>query len=513
MVRKHKRKIGARKYSDYTPETLEQAVSDVRNGLLSIREAAFKYGLPKTTIGRKMLNQNTGVPGHPTVLNSTEETAIVKHLITVADWGFAMNFTDLRILAKLYLDRCGRKVLRFKNNMPGKDWARSFVRRHAGELTRRLCQNIKVARSKVDSDIVNKYFDNLAETVAGVPPGNLVNYDETNLSDDPGSTKYIFKRGARYPERVMNSTKSATSIMFAGSASGELLVPYVVYKAESMWETWREGGPPGCRYNRSKSGWFDAICFNDWFQTVIVPWARKRDGKKVIIGDNLSSHFTSSVLETCETLNIAFVCLPPNATHLMQPLDVAVYGPMKKAWREILTSWKENKGLTRATLPKDQFRSLLSDLLNKLKPNLQQNLVSGFRTCGIEPVDRQQVLKRLPGVSDDTEANASANVSESVLKMLSTMRYGDKEQVVLRTRRKVDVEPGKSVTARDYQDNPPARKSRVVAKRKRPVSAQSDSESASDATTSAPSRVNTRHKRPVEDVQAESASEPDDVGT
>ena len=70
------------------------------------------------------------------------------------------------------------------------------MRRHAGELTRCLCQNIKVARSKVNSDIVNKYFDNLAETVAGVPPGNLVNYDETNLSDDPGSTKYIFKRGA-----------------------------------------------------------------------------------------------------------------------------------------------------------------------------------------------------------------------------------------------------------------------------------------------------------------------------
>ena len=69
--------------------------------------------------------------------------------------------------------------------------------------------------------------------------------------------------------------------MFAGSASGELLVPYVVHKAESMWETWREGGPPGCRYNRSKSGWFDAICFNDWFQTVIVPWARKRDGRLI----------------------------------------------------------------------------------------------------------------------------------------------------------------------------------------------------------------------------------------
>jgi len=38
-----------------------------------------------------------------------------------------------------------------------------------------------------------------------------------------------------------------------------------VYKADSLWTTWTENGPSHTRYNRSKSGWFDNLCFEEWF--------------------------------------------------------------------------------------------------------------------------------------------------------------------------------------------------------------------------------------------------------
>ena len=91
-----------------------------------------------------------------------------------------------------------------------------------------------------------------------------------------------------------------------------------------------QGGPKGTQYNRSKSGWFDRVCFDDWFRTIVLPWARKKDCHKVIIGDNLSSHFSTDVLNLCDQHNISFVCLVPNSTHLTQPLDIAFYGPLKK---------------------------------------------------------------------------------------------------------------------------------------------------------------------------------------
>lgn len=88
----------------------------------------------------------------------------------------------------------------------------------------------------------------------------------------------------------MNYSKSAISIMFSATASGELLPCYVVYKAERLYNTWINGGPVKTVYNQTKSGWFDAATFQDYFLKIVVPWARKLEGPKVVIGDNLSSH-------------------------------------------------------------------------------------------------------------------------------------------------------------------------------------------------------------------------------
>jgi hypothetical protein len=32
--------------------------------------------------------------------------------------------------------------------------------------------------------------------------------------------------------------------------------------------------------------------------------------------------------------------LPSNTTHVLQPLDVGVYGPLKQAWKKILAEYK-----------------------------------------------------------------------------------------------------------------------------------------------------------------------------
>ena len=51
-----------------------------------------------------------------------------------------------------------------------------------------------------------------------------------------------------------------------------------------------------------------------------------------------------------------FLALPSNATHLLQPLDVAYFCLMKVAWRKMLKDWKETAAGSRCTsVPKDQF--------------------------------------------------------------------------------------------------------------------------------------------------------------
>jgi hypothetical protein len=84
--------------------------------------------------------------------------------------------------------------------------------------------------------------------------------------------------------------------------------------------------------------------------------------------------------------DIHFVCLPVNSTRITQPLDVAVFHPMKVAWREIMTEWKKTpEGLKSSVLPKQQFPMLLNKLFEVLEPNFKTNLQSGFKKCGVMP--------------------------------------------------------------------------------------------------------------------------------
>jgi len=134
----------------------------------------------------------------------------------------------------------------------------------------------------------------------------------------------------------MNQLKSATSVMFAASADGQLLPPYVIYKSAYLYDTWTKSGPPGTRYNRSPSGLIDGQLCLVWYTKIIIPHCGRLNGKNVIIEDNLSSHLSNEVIRLSEKHSIDFIFLPPNSTHLTQPLDVAFFRPLKGAWKNVL---------------------------------------------------------------------------------------------------------------------------------------------------------------------------------
>lgn len=138
----------------------------------------------------------------------------------------------------------------------------------------------------------------------------------------------------KYPERIMNHSKTSNSIMLAGSANGTFLPPYKVYKAKTISNSWRMNGPKGSRYASSKSGWFDSYALDDWIRSIAIPYLRKLPGRKIFIGDNLSSHISTDAIKLCQEYNISFVFLPANSTHLTQPLDVAFFKTFKMSLEE-----------------------------------------------------------------------------------------------------------------------------------------------------------------------------------
>ena len=71
-------------------------------------------------------------------------------------------------------------------NLPGYEYTKSFLKRHVKDIHSRLCQNIKTTRAEMSREEFVKYFDNLKDVLNDVPCENILNNDETNLSDNTG---------------------------------------------------------------------------------------------------------------------------------------------------------------------------------------------------------------------------------------------------------------------------------------------------------------------------------------
>lgn len=450
MPRKYKRNPQSRVYRKHDPADIAKAVQAFESHQMTLRQAAAAYNINYSVIyrhsKRKGLIKSQG--GQP-ALNENEETFIVKRLQICAEWGYPLDSFALRMLIRDYLNVSGKHVKIFKNNTPGKDFAYSFLNRHKKELSEKMCQNIKRSRAAVSRETLTEYFERLEVELKDVPPQNILNYDETNMRDDPGKKKVIVKRGCKYPERVMNSSKSSTSLMFSAAGDGTMLPVYVVYKAVHLYDSWTQDGPKKTRYNRTKSGWFDSVSFEDWVRTVAVPYCKKLSGKKFLIGDNLSSHISMEAINLCLEHNIHFIFLPPNSTHLTQPLDVAFFAPLKKAWREILTKWKLGPGRYFSSVPKDKFPRLLNNLLKKIETNASSNTRSGFKKCGIIPVNKEEVLNMLPSEPIQSETRAITErelIDKTFIDVLKAMRYEDAASAKTKKKTKLKVLPGQSVT-------------------------------------------------------------------
>lgn len=440
-ITKKRRKLGSRTYKDYSEDILELAVEYVKNNTMSSREAEKTFGIPRRTILNKVNKVHSKSVGGQTKLTDEEEEKLVNVLIASADYGSPMTKMDVKVLVYKYLEKNSRTYL-FGGKLPSDTWVDGFLNRHRLKLTIRTTQNIKKVRAEKGLQEMEQFFDNLRETLKNVPPSNILNFDETNLSDNPGTSKCVFRRGVKHPERILNNTKSCISVMFTASAAGTCLPVYVVYKSTNLYSEWLEGGPDGTRYSCSKSGWFDTASFEDYFNTIIVPWAKQNPGPKVVIGDNLSSHINVEVVELCQKHDIRLVFLPPNSTHLTQPLDVAYFGPLKREWKKILLDYKfKNPGQT--TLNKKHFPKLLTQLLENMKHREKNNILSGFRATGIWPLNPRNVFKRIPEIFDATDYT----IDTALLEYLKETRAPNPMQV--KRSKKLRTEPGKSVCADD----------------------------------------------------------------
>jgi len=122
----------------------------------------------------------------------------------------------------------------------------------------------------------------------------------------------------------------------------------------------------------------DTNLFASWFKQGFIKWTAGSPRSLLLIYDGHMSHISLEVVDVAIKNQVHLLCLSPHCSHLLQPLDVDVFKPLKDQWRKLVKDWYKESRMK--TIGKGQFSKLLAKLYTMLKP---QSAVSGFAKCGI----------------------------------------------------------------------------------------------------------------------------------
>ena len=101
----------------------------------------------------------------------------------------------------------------------------------------------------------------------------------------------------------------------------------------------------------------------------------------LLIIDNHGSHTTLEAVEFARENGIVILTLYPHTSHKMQPLDVPVYGPFKRAYANAMNDWMTNNVGKRFTI--HEVAECSANAINIAFT--QSNIISGFKSTGVCP--------------------------------------------------------------------------------------------------------------------------------
>ena len=220
-------------------------------------------------------------------------------------------------------------------------------------------------------------------------PTQIWNVDESGISLDHNPPKVLAAKGSSVFS-ITSGRSSTTTVISAGSALGETIPPYIIYKGQRLNKYLTTGGLEGTEYRVSPSGWSNSTLFLDFFQNHFLHHVKVRPA--ILLYDGHSTHVTQDVTEAARQENVHLFVLPPHSSHCLQPLDVAVFSPFKSSLNTEIHKFLHshpNQVITLEQLPgmiAAAYRSAMT----------VSNIMAGFRKTGIFPLDRSMITTKAP---------------------------------------------------------------------------------------------------------------------
>ncbi|KGQ02871.1 hypothetical protein BBAD15_g11910 [Beauveria bassiana D1-5] len=242
--------------------------------------------------------------------------------------------------------------------------------------------------------VINQYFYLLQEVVLtyGITPNDTWNMDESGFRIGVSKDELVITKSRHKQYFASPENRESATVIEAISAAGAFIPAFVIVAGKQQMGRWYSDELyAAMKVSVTSSGYTnDEITFK-WLQHFQSHSIKCQVGaKRLLILDGHGSHHTIEFIKYCEDSGIIPFGMPPHLTHLLQPLDVVIFQPLKYHYQRGLDVVIRD-GIT--TIGKLEFLQLIQKAREKtLRSSL---IISAFRNTGIYPYNPLVVLQQL----------------------------------------------------------------------------------------------------------------------
>lgn len=378
----------------------------------SIRRAAHVYDVPRSTLQTRL---HGVIPRLETTANSrkltdTEEEVLINRIFDLDDKGFPPRHSIVREYANL--------ILKTRDASPqpqpvGKNWVTNFIKRHDA-LRTMYDRKLDYKRAKCeDPRIIEPWFTLIRDLIAkyGILDDDIWNFDETGFQMGVALTTKVITRAEKQsrPKTKQPGNREWVTVVHGINALGWSIPPFIIVKAQNHLAPWytTDDIPGDWRISTSAKGWTDDQIGFEWLKHFHTHTEHRTKGRyRLLIFDGHGSHHTAQFEEFCRENSIITACMPPHSSHLLQPLDVGCFSPLKASYgRQVENQMR--LGINH--VDKEDFLGLY--LTAHREALSKANIQSGFAATGLVPYNPERVLSTLSLVRTPSPALTAATGS------------------------------------------------------------------------------------------------------
>jgi hypothetical protein len=169
--------------------------------------------------------------------------------------------------------------------------------------------------------------------------------------------------------------------------------PYIIVAGRYHLSSWYDDDiiPKDWRIRTSSNGWTSNEIGLDFIQYFKKHTKDRKTGvHRLLVLDGHESHVSGDFELYCKKHNIIILCMPAHSFHILQPLNVACFGPLKRVYGKMVEKMMR-RSLT--YIAKEDFLPFFKD--THFEVFTHKNIQAGFLGAGLVPFDPESVVSKL----------------------------------------------------------------------------------------------------------------------